>query len=188
MSKRDPGFVGLRGKIVAILVIMLMKAKSPMLIRYIKKHLDWLRSLDNNMDFYDPCQKEKIINIKNFLKYPERHFEQLIDYMSEYMNIRYVFTKFDVEDERHLNMDNFFTDTVAKLEECLRVIHNRLKDFTVDKQVAVNHILDKNRCLDVRDDINKYLYVDANVVEAELFQKPTEDYYDELFEQIYNEI
>jgi len=78
-------------------------------------------------------------------------------------------------------MDEYFVDTVVKLEECLRIIIIKMKENALQKQLIMNAKLDKKTLLDVRHEINKYLFVDAELLESQYLKNNKENFcYSEL--------
>ena len=167
----------IRTELMDIIKTFSIYASSLDLVRLLDNHYTWLYYLNSDQDLYHPKNKEKVAELKNFLKYPEKHFEVLIDFMDEYIQIRRSFNK-TFDDNKWHEMDDYFTETVSKLEECLQVIYTQMKENTFETQIIINNLLNKKRCFDLRDEVKKYIYTNKMFVEGLLFNSPSQDYYD----------
>jgi len=167
----------IRTELMDIIKTFSIYASSRDLVRLLDNHYTWLYYLNSDQDLYHPKNKEKVAELKNFLKYPEKHFEVLIDFMDEYIQIRRSFNKTFDDNKRH-EMDDYFTETVSKLEECLQVIYTQMKENTFETQIIINNLLNKKCCFDLRDEVKKYIFTNKMFVEDLLFNSPSQDYYD----------
>lgn len=118
---------------------------------FLTKHITWLSCImtayyDTDSKLYLPIYKHLVVELANFLKYPERHIEYFDLVFSEYYDIVINCRRFDRNDdgdeEEYHNMDDFFKSYVSKLDYILANT-----DYTIMKE--------QNR--ELYHDLNKYI-------------------------------
>jgi hypothetical protein len=107
-----------RNELLDILVTFRRDSMYPYFRMFLTEQINWVSSLNSDADLYNPQNKEPLIKLKNFLKYPEAYLEQFIDLFKEYMEIKRTFAKYD-DDEEFGSIDDFFTEIVSELEMIL---------------------------------------------------------------------
>jgi hypothetical protein len=134
----------IRNELLDILVTFRESAIYPNFLEFLNSHINWISCLKKDADLYDPINKERMRELKNFLKYPEAHLEDFIDLFKEYMDIKRSFARYDHDHEVGC-IDNFFTGIVSELEMILyRMLPN---DYETMKE--------KNR--EFYCELNKYI-------------------------------
>jgi hypothetical protein len=118
---------------------------------FLTKHIEWLSNLmeesyDSDAKLYLPIYKHLLIELVNFLKYPERHIEYFDLVFSEYydivINCRRFDRNYDGNEEEYHNMEDFFKSYVSKLDYI-----SANTDYTIMKE--------QNR--ELYHDLNKYI-------------------------------
>lgn len=88
---------------------------------YLNSHINWLITLNSDIDLYDPRNKARLIEINEFLKHPEEHLEEFIELFREYIDIKRSFNRIFDDQDWH-SMNEFFTEIVSELEFILERI------------------------------------------------------------------
>jgi len=116
--------------------------------KFLTKHIKWLsyvmeESYDSDAKLYLPIHKHLVVELTNFLKDPDGHFEYFDLVFNEYYDIIINCRRFrGIDDEVYHNMDDFFKNYVSKLNYILANT-----DYTIMKE--------KNR--EFYHDLNKYI-------------------------------
>ena len=79
-------------------------------------YVNWLRSLQNDRELYNPIYRQNIYDLKEFLKDPECYFEEFLELYREYMILKYAFKWYPNWTGPYQPMSTFFEPIVSELE------------------------------------------------------------------------
>lgn len=136
---------------------------------FLNHHLIWISSIKNDGDLYNPITRNKLNEIRIFLKEPEYHFEEFIELFREYMDIKRAFKPYQYYNF-YEPMSAFFEPIVSDLEYILdrtppcnyAAMHGDIRDFYRElnayilqpqrvKKIASNYGIDPSSYLDAID-------------------------------------
>lgn len=112
--------------------------------RFIYLHINWISSLNYDVELYNSRNKEKILVLRDFLRYPEEHLEDFIDYFRDYIIIKASFKNFKTKDGIQ-SMNEYFTEIVSEL------------DYILERMPPSNYDDMKEKNKNFYQDLNKYI-------------------------------
>jgi hypothetical protein len=116
-------------EVTDILRIFRYNTISPYFGEYLNGHLNWVSTINCDQDFYDPRNRERLTQLKNFLEDPD---DQMTEYdlesIQEYVDMKNAFIQrihnYDgvFRSTTGYRMDEFFIEIVSDLETILERI------------------------------------------------------------------